>query len=124
MHLLDTLPSCSSSSQWFLSSPGAVPEDSSRSATSSSVSVVGQSVHRLVLGIFISGAYGTFADLAMRILANACTCCGLVSGWPSTASTGDVNGCGAYIDFARFKLAESVADSFDTFAFHRPSACQ
>ncbi|KAG8341298.1 hypothetical protein TRVL_07873 [Trypanosoma vivax] len=35
MHRLDTLPRCFSSSQWISSSPGAVPEDSSRSETSS-----------------------------------------------------------------------------------------
>ncbi|KAG8343362.1 hypothetical protein TRVL_05815 [Trypanosoma vivax] len=64
MHLLATLPSCFSSSQWISSSPGAVPEDNSRSATSSNVSVMGWNVHRLVLGIFISGACGDFFDLA------------------------------------------------------------
>ncbi|KAG8344807.1 hypothetical protein TRVL_04357 [Trypanosoma vivax] len=58
----------------------------------------------------------------MCIWANACACWRLVSGWPSTTSTGDVSGRGAYIDFTRFHLTESVADSFATFSFHRPSA--
>ncbi|CCD20221.1 hypothetical protein, conserved [Trypanosoma vivax Y486] len=119
---IDTLPSCFGSSQRVSSSPGAVLEYSSCSTTPNSASLMGRNVLRLVLGIFIAGACGAFVGLAMRLLANVCACWRLLSGWPSTASTGDVSGRGAYIDFARFQLAEPVADSFDTFAFHRPSA--
>ncbi|CCD11960.1 unnamed protein product [Trypanosoma congolense IL3000] len=73
-HFFATLPSSFSSSQCISSSPGAVPEESSRSATSSSASVMGRKVLRLVLGILISGACGALVDLAMYILANACAC--------------------------------------------------
>ncbi|KAG8341736.1 hypothetical protein TRVL_07439 [Trypanosoma vivax] len=55
----------------------------------------------------------------MYIWANACACWRVVSGWPFTTSTGDVSGRGAYIDFTRFQLAESVTDSFATFSFHQ-----
>ncbi|KAG8339261.1 hypothetical protein TRVL_09911 [Trypanosoma vivax] len=44
IHFFATLPSCFSSSQWVASSPGAVPEDSSSSATSGPASVMGRNV--------------------------------------------------------------------------------
>ncbi|KAG8339254.1 hypothetical protein TRVL_09919 [Trypanosoma vivax] len=47
-HPFATLPSCFSSSHRISSSPGAVPEDSSRSATSSFASVMSLNVLRLV----------------------------------------------------------------------------
>ncbi|CCD20378.1 hypothetical protein, conserved, partial [Trypanosoma vivax Y486] len=122
IHLLDPLPICFNSSHRISSSPGSVPEDSSRSETSISASVMGLNAHRLLLGTFIFGAFGAFVDLAMHMLANASACWRLVSGWPSTTSTGDVSGRGACIDFARFQLTESVAVSFGTFSFHRSSA--
>ncbi|KAG8341134.1 hypothetical protein TRVL_08035 [Trypanosoma vivax] len=47
-HPFATLPSCFSSLHRISSSPGAVPEDSSRSATSSCASVMGWNVLRAV----------------------------------------------------------------------------
>ncbi|KAG8339278.1 hypothetical protein TRVL_09894 [Trypanosoma vivax] len=118
MHFFVSLPSCFRSSRRISSSPGAVPEDSSRSATSNSASVMGWSVLHLVLSIFISGACCGFVGLAMRMLANACACCRLVSGWPYTTSTGDVSGSGAHIAFADDHVFVPSVVSNDASSFH------
>ncbi|KAG8339635.1 hypothetical protein TRVL_09538 [Trypanosoma vivax] len=120
MRLLDALPSRLSSSRCTSSSPGAVPEDNSRSATSSSASTVDGNALCLSLRTFLSAACGAFGHLAMCILANARARWCLVSGRPSTTSTGDISDRGAYIDFTKFQLAEAVADSFDTFSLLSP----